>query len=439
MAPRRVPRLSWAVGLTIVALLLAGASSSAASPDWTRPFRLAGPESLDVTPARIAFGPGGATAVGYSVQDMDNTAISSARVLQGRAGSRFGPIRKPAGEQQILDLAYGPSGLELLAGTSEAGRSCCSQVQALGPAHGPSFGPARPLFSGLAGATLARLISLPDRLLAVAGTERGVWVSQSAAGGDRFAAARRLSGSNQLPQSLDAIALAKGQSLLAWTARTDQVTADGPRAIYLARGSLQHAPQRQRLALTVPVNHQVDEIALARGAAQPTLAWIESWFDRSGGFHSQAKVADLAGRLRPQAVSSGGELAAGLAFAADDRGDQVLSWKACADSGSCATRVVLRRGKGRFGAVQRPGPIDAAESPAAAVSTAGTALVGWIHSGHVFAATSQTTRMSGAAVVSVTNFATDLALTAAPGGGALAVWTQGTLGQSVMGTDFRGR
>jgi hypothetical protein len=370
---------------------------------------------------------------------MDDTASSSAQVLQGRAGSHFGPSRSLAGQQQILDLAYGRPGLELLAGTSEAGGSCCSQVEAFGPGHDGSFGRARTLFSSLAGATRARLISLPNELLAVAATERGVWVSQSAAGSDRFAPAHRLSSASQVPQSLDAIALAKGESLVAWTARQGQVTADGPRSIYFSRGSRQKAPQRQRTALTVPANHQIDELALAQGAALPTFAWIESWFDRRGDYHSQVKVADLAGKLRPQAVSSDGELAAGLAFAADTRGDQALTWKACTDGGSCATRAVLRRAKGRFGSVQGPGPIDAAENPVAAVTAGGRAVIGWISSGHVFAASSRAVRLSGPTMVASTSFAADLTITPSPAGGALAVWTQGTLAQSLIGSDFRGR
>ena len=189
----------------------------------------------------------------------------------------------------------------------------------------------------------------------------------------------------------------------------------------------------------MPADHQVDEIGLARGANLPTLAWIESWFDRGGNYHSQVKVADLSARLRPQAVSVGSELAAGLAFASDERGDQALSWKACTTSGSCAARVVLRRANGRFGSVQRPGAIDASDTPVAAVTSGGTALVGWVRGGHVFAGSSQTTRLPRASVVSNTGFAADLSLAAAPSGGALAVWTQGTLAQSVMGADFRRR
>jgi hypothetical protein len=427
------------VTLAVLGVLAAGASTAAAAPGWGGPFRLAAPVPLDVVPGQTAFSPTGATAVGYSVEDMDNPADSSARVLHRRGGARFGGSHKVAGQQQILDLAYGSKGLELLAGTSEAGRSCCSQVQALGPVHGGSFGQARTLVSALAGATQARLINLPNRLLAVVGTERGVWVSQSAAGGDRFAAARRLSAANQLPQSVEAIALGTGQSLVAWAARKDQVTADGPRSIYISSGSAQQAPVRQHLALTVPANHQVDEIGLAQGANLPTLAWIESWFDRNGNFHSQAKVADLSARLRPQAVSSSSELASGLAFASDGRGDQALTWKACTTNGDCATRVVLRRASGRFGSVQRPGAIDASDTPVAAVTLGARALIGWVHSGHVLAASSQTTRLSRASVVSNTGFAADLSLTATPTGGALAVWTQGTLAQSVMGADFRRR
>jgi hypothetical protein len=428
-----------ALGLTALWLLAAAPPPASAASGWTRPFQLAAPVPLDVVPAQIAFSAGGATAVGYAVQDEDTPADSTAQVVQRRGGGRFGASRPLRGEQQILSLAYGPAGLELLAGTSEVKRACCSQVNAVGPARRGSLGPTRTLFSALAGATVTRLLTVSGRLLAVAGTERGVSVAQSAAGGGRFAAPHRLSAANQLPQSLDAIAVSGAQSLVAWTARTDRVTSDGPRSIYLASGSVNQAPNGARLALTVPAGHSVDEIALAPGASQPTLAWVESWFDRGGGFHAQVKVADVVGRLRPRAVSNGGELAAGLAFAGNARGDQALTWKACDINGDCATRVDLRRANGRFGPIQRPGAIDASQTPVAAVTLGGRALVGWISNGHVFAASSQSTRMSSPSIVSNTSFAADLTIAAAPRGGGMAVWTQGTLAQSVIGVNFRGR
>lgn len=425
--------------MTLGWVLLAAAPPAAAASAWSRPFRLAAPVALDVAPAQIAFSAAGDTAVGYSVEDMDLTAGSSARLLQGRGGHAFGPSRTVAGQQQLLAMGYGPSGLGLITGSSRARQSCCSEVQVFSPVHGGSLGRSQTLVSGLAGATSARVLNVTDRMLAVVGTERGIWVSQSAAGGRRFPGAHRLSSADQLPQSLDAVALGRGNSVVAWTARLGQVTASGPRTVYVARGTSQQAPRHERVAVSVAPGHSVDEIALARGYAFPGLAWIESWFDRLGNYHSQVKVADLVGRPRPQAVSSDGELAAGLAFASDGRGDQALSWKACTDSGSCAVRVVLRRARGRFGSVQRPGPIDAAENPADAVTSGGTALVGWIHGGNVFAGSSQTTRMSGGRTLGHTAFATDLTLASAPGGGALAVWTQGTLAQSVTGADFRAR
>ena len=182
---------------------------------------------------------GGDTAVGYSVEDMDLTADSSARLLQGRGGPGSAQVgRSPASS------SFSPwvTGRGSSFSREQRGRpSCCSQVQVLGPVHGGSFGRLGRLVSGLAGATPASL-NVPNRLLAVVGTERGIWVSQSAAGGDRFPGAHRLSSANQLPQSLDAIALS-GESLVAWTARQAQVTADGPRTIYISRGTAQQAPR----------------------------------------------------------------------------------------------------------------------------------------------------------------------------------------------------
>jgi hypothetical protein len=311
-------------------------------------------------------------------------------------------------------------------------------VVTAGIGRGGSVGSEHTLFDKLSGAAEGRLVSVGGRLLAVAASDSGVWVAQSSAGGGRFGAGHRVSPAGQLPQSIDAIAPAPGQSLIVWTARSGQPTADGPRQIYLAQGSTAHAPHRGRPVLTVPGGHEVDELALGARGRVPTVAWVESWYDAAGGFRSQVKVADAGSRLRGRTLSAAREVASGLSLAADANGDQVLSWQACTASGDCAVRAVLRRAGGSFGPVQRPGAVDAGEIPAAAVTAGGRAVVAWIDHGHVLAASGPGTGLGHTATVSSTNYAADLTLASGPRGGGLAVWTQGTLNQSLRGAVFHG-
>jgi hypothetical protein len=398
--------------------------------------QIAAPVPLDLSPAQIAISASGASAIGYAVEDADDPASSTAWVIQGRRGGGYGPPRPLNQAQQILALGFGPRGLGLLAGSSEPGLACCSQAQLLGPVTGSSFGPSRRLFAGLTGNTVARLIPLPGRLLAVAATERGVWAVQSSPGASRFGAAHRLSSSAQLPQTLDAIALGGGRSLVAWSARTGQITADGPRRIYTARGSAQSAPAGGRLLLTVPAGHEVDDLALAGGSHGPAIAWIESWYDPAGRLRSEVRAADLSSKLRPRTFSVAGQAASGLGFAGAGNA-QSLAWETCNGSGDCAARAVLRRAKGGFGRVQRLGSIDATDAPATAVSAHGNAVVAWVENGHVLAAVTPGSRFSHPRTVSPTNFAADLALAASPRGRVLAVWTQGTLNESLHASTLR--
>ncbi len=392
--------------------------------------------SLDLEPAQVAISAAGAAAIGYGAEDVDDTAFAQALLSSGSVHGGFGPSYPIFGAQQTLGLAYRGHDLSLLVGASEAGQSCCSSVLVVGPSRGASPGPARTLLSGLAGATAGDLLPIPRRLLAVIATERGVWASQSGPSSDRFPIPHRLSGPRQLPQSIDAITLAGGHTAIAWTARTDAVTAPGPRTLFLARGSLRRAPAPGRGLLTVAPGHEIDELALADRGARGTVAWVESWYDRVGRYHSQVRVSDLGARLRPQTVSSSRELAAGIGFAGLDGGTQILAWKGCTSAGTCSVRAVLRPSPGRFGVVRGPGPIDAAQTPAVTLTARGQAVIGWVSHGHVVAATGRGTRLSSPRVVATTTFATDLALAGAPSDDVLAVWVQGTLNQSLIGASF---
>ncbi len=189
--------------------------------------------------------------------------------------------------------------------------------------------------------------------------------------------------------------------------------------------------------MAVGGGRQIDELGLAPGRGVATAAWIESWSDRGGGFHSQAAVSDLGGR--PRALPVAGQLASGLTVAGDARGDQVIAWRSCTATPSCTVRAVVRTAGGRFGQPVSVGAVDASQDPVAAISARGEVLVGWIIGGQV-AATTRTRGASGftaARIVSSTNDASDLALAFGPGSEALAAWTEGTSAPQLTGAVYR--
>ena len=398
--------------------------------------QIAPPASLDVTPAGLAFSATGDAAVTFGVQNADNPAISNAfAVARSPRGRRSAPREVP-GAQEILDLAYDGASVLLLAGASPAGDPCCSSVQVVRWNGARSFGRSEGLLGGLAGATAGRLVTLPGAILAAIATERGVWVSQAAPGG-RFGRAFRLTPSSAQLGALDAMSMPDGESFVAWTAGPNQLSAAGPRTIMIATGSSLQPPGHAHAAITVPTGHRIDELGLAPGPFFPTVAWIESWFDSRGLYHSQAAAADLTRVERARRLSPAGELASGLAFAADDRGDQVVSWKACESAGDCTLRAALRAARGHF-SFQRLPAIDASQTPSVAVSPTGEALLGWVSQGHVLAAEARpgASRLGPARIVSPTGFAANLSLSFGPARQALAVWAQGTLAQSVIGAVY---
>jgi hypothetical protein len=406
---------------------------AAATAGWQRPARLVSPVQLDVFGSQLAFASDGTAAVGYDVEDVDDPSGSHAFAVQrGPAGKLTRPHRF-AGAQQALSLAFNGIRGEALTGTSPPGLACCSSVQAV-PLRG---GRAQTLVKDLAGVTAGRLIAFGSGLLATIASQRGVWVTQSSASG-RFGRVRRLAGANVAFEAVDATTNGAGQSVVAWAGGT---TSSAITSIFAAGGSSRAVPAPARREITVRPSHLIDELALASGRRAPTVAWIESSFDAAGRFRSQAMAADLTRPIRPRRLSPSGELTAGVNLAADAKGDQAVAWKACGSTGACIVRASLRPAGARFGTTQRLGSIDASEAPAVTVSPTGEALIGWVHSGHVVAASGEPRdhRFGSAHTVSTTTFATDLTLAFGPSGNALAVWTQGTFAQVVMGAIYSPR
>jgi hypothetical protein len=419
-------------------LWAAPAAGAGAPTGWGKPFRLAPPYSTDLLPASIAFAPSGEAAVGFGAQDQDNSAVSQGYLTLGTSAGKFGSTRAVPGAQRVLDLAYAGRGLVLLIGTSPSGYACCSTAQTLAVARG-QFGPARTLVDTLTGATVGSLTRLPSgKLLAAVGGERGVWVTQSRTWND-FGPIRRLTSAAAMPWTLAVTADRRGRTVVAWTQTRGQQGQIAPNQIVAAGGSESGAPRRGVPAVTVAAGHQVDEIGLAPASSGATAAWIESWFDRAGAYHSEVVVSDLGSGGRRQVFAAAGQAASGLAVAGGGNGDQAVAWRSCTAGGSCTLRAAVRPRGGRFGSAQSLGAVDPGQGPAAAVAPSGEALVGWISGGHVLAAERHggAGRLGSARTVSSTSFAADLTIAFAGSHQALAAWTQGTLAPDVVGAVFR--
>jgi hypothetical protein len=344
------------------------------------------------------------------------------------------------GAQQILALAYLGPQLEVLEGTTPPalGLGCCSRIEAVttAPGVGAPSAPRRVL-RHLSGPTEVRLVGVGTGLLAVIGNENGVWVAQAGASGT-FRRAQRLAPFDPAPPAVAATAFGQNRWLAAWS--TGAGTATGraaPATIHVAIGG-SHGITSRRVQLTLPAGHVIDQLAAAADGSDTTVAFLESWYDRRGAFHARAEVEDL-GQQRPLAQSAPGVLAAGLSLAAAPDAGEVLAWQAC-DPGSsdCSAQASVRAPGGAWSAPSDLGPVDAAEAPAVAETSTGTALVGRITRGDVWAS-GWATGESGfgdARRLSRGGGDSSLTLAAGPRGAAIAAWTSGIAAQSLQAARY---
>lgn len=292
----------------------------------------------------------------------------------------------------------------------------------------------------LTGATIGQLLTLGDgRMLAAVATERGVWATQSGRSG-RFAAKVRLTAANQAPEAVTAAWLGGDSSVVAWTAASGPAGSADPRTIFYSSGTAKSGPRRAHSLLTAALGHRIDELSVARRGSVATAAWVESWYDRRGGYHSQIKAADFGSRPLIRALSPANGLADGLSFAADAAGAQGLAWRSCTSAGTCTVHVAARGPNGRFGNGISLGAIDATQTPALAVGPDGEVIVGWVRAGHPVAAVGSASsgRFSTVHVLSASTYALDVTVGYGPRRDALVAWTQGTLNPSVVAVDYRG-
>ncbi len=429
----RAAALALACGLA--ALLPASAWAG-----WSRPFELVKPGALDYLPTQLAFSSQDTAAAAFAIGDVDTPGTAQAYVVsRSAAGAVSNPVMVP-GAQEVLALGFHGPALELVLGTSPAGLDCCSSAEAIRFDGGAFAAHPQALVGGLTGATLGQLVTLADgRMLAAVATERGVWAMQSARNGG-FGGARRLSGDGQAPESLSASWLGGESSLVVWTAGSGSAVAAAPRSIFFSLGSRQSGPRRAHTLLSVPTGHRIDELAVARRGTGATAAWVESWYDQRGAYHSQVKAADFGARPGIRTLSSAGELAAGISLAADGAGAQAVAWPGCSPDGGCTVRVATRSPSASFDAPVSLGAVDASQHPSVAVGPRGQALVGWVSAGHPMATVGSAAdgRFGAGRVLSSSLYALDETVAFGPRSDALAAWTQGTLNPSVVAAAYRG-
>jgi hypothetical protein len=431
-ATRRPARLPVAFLLALAVTLLAAAAPALAA-GWSRPFQFQKPGTLDALAPQLAFAPGGASAAAFGTLQVDVPGTAQAQYATRTAGGRVSSVRNVPGARQVLALSYDGPQLELLAGTSGKGQVCCSAVEAVRVGSGGA--PQRPhkIVGGLTGFTQGALVTLAGgRMLAAIATERGVWVSQSA-GSDQFGGQRRISSNGQIPVSMDAAWLGKDNSVVAWTAGSGNVAgAIMPRQIVVAEGSSGGAPKGAHVVISVPSGHRVDQLSVARGANGATLAWIESWYDTRGAYHSQVEVADVNAHPSARALSPNGRIASGLTLVSDAAGDQGATWESCTTSGSCTVQGVGRPAGGSFSGARTLGPIDPTQQPSLAISPSGQLIVGWAQGGHPMASVG----FGKPKTLSSTTFAYAVTVAYGPKRVALATWDQGTLNPSVVAAAY---
>jgi hypothetical protein len=429
---RRPARLPVAF-LLVLGVALVTAAAPALAAGWSKPFQFQKPGTLDALAPQLAFAPGGASTAAFGTLQVDVPGSAQAQYSTRTAGGRVGGVRDVPGARRVLALTYDGPQLELLAGTSGTAQDCCSAVEAIRVGSGGAPQRPRRLVGGLTGFTQGNLLTLAGgRMLAAIATERGVWVAQSAKA-DQFGPQRRVSPNGQVPVSMDAAWLGGGNSVVAWTAGSGNVTgATVPRQIFVAEGSSSGAPNGAHVAITVPSGHRIDQLSVARSANGATLAWIESWYDSRGAYHSRVEVAEVGPHPSARALSPDGRIASGLTLVADPVGDQGATWESCTTAGSCTVQGAGRPAGGSFSGAHTLGSIDPTQQPSLAISPGGQLIAGWEQGGHPIASVG----FGKPQVLSSTTYAYAVTVAYGPKRTALATWDQGTLNPSVVAAAY---
>ncbi len=400
----------------------------ASAAGWDRPVRIAGPFAADLQAPIVVTSPPRTVLVATGTSDIDAPAGARAAIVLRVGGGRYRPPHFLSGLQQVLGAGFVAGRFVLLGGGSPSGQACCSQVVEVDARLRR-----RTILTGLAGPAVARTVAFPRGLLAAVATGQGVWAAWTAAGGTALPVLRRLDRRGEFPQTLAAAALPHGRVAVVWSA-SSATEIGGADVIELAAGGDRSGPSGAHVIVRAGSGHTIDELAIVGTPGPPTVAWVESWADGLGRVHSEVRAIPLGGRRSVQRLSPAAEAASGLTAATGGRGSEVISFRSCTVSGTCVARAAVRVPRaGRFDASARLGATDGSEPLPAAVTARDLAVVGWVDGGIVRAATVRGGRFGRAVRLSPTRLGADLTIAAGPGLGAIAVWSQATVSQQLIG------
>lgn len=391
---------------------------------WSRPTPVITPAALEIAGTHLAFSDSGQAAVGFAFVDPDHPAGSQAWAALISARGRPSPARHIPRARQVLDVAFASGAFRVLVG-ADGGARCCATARelALG-ARG--LGAQRTLARGLGGVVLGRLVAVGRGMLVALADAVSLRLTQ-ARSGTSFGPLHRLTPRGVAPRSLMAEPLLGSRTMLAWLDGTfapqDTPT---PEAVMVAAGTASHVPGPPQTAVTLAAGHQAGQLALAAGP-RPTVAWIEDFTDTAGAYHSEVSVLTAGAGRVPVTFTTDGMVASGPSAAGDSRGDQILAWSSCDATATCQVMAATRTPRGSFGSPLTLGSIDAGTHPAVALTSSGTAFVGWTSAGHVIIARGSPTAGFGARQrLSGPGYADELTLAAGPGGRLLAAWADGS-------------
>lgn len=449
------------------------ASKQQPAAPWSRRVQLAKPTDADLLPPTIAISPIGDVTVAYGATDESepqdaygelvagsggtiravptNTATArrgaNTAPAQGALGTHFGKPELIPSAQRVLALGAVSGRLELLTGDGDGGSltgdtapdgvQCCMEIDAQTRVAPGFYGEAQQLVTGLDGGSAATLVPEQSGALAVLASGNSIVTAFGSGAKAGFGATSPLATFSGQPPAVAAGTLAGDRALIVWTQpRTALYVPTKGQSVYYAAASAKGVPGTRRLAFKVPAGHSVSQVAVARHRSVASIAWVESWLDKAGAYHSQVFAADLhSGRATgTHPVSPKALIATQISFAGGTTKPEVLTWQACAPGGAtCSTQAALRPHGATWGHAVTLGKLDPGAAPVAGMTTNGAALVGWVGEDGVKIASAAAgmTRFARPQKLDRSGSAAHLTVATGPAGTAAAAWTDGLTAQSL--------
>lgn len=444
---------------------------------WSHRVQLARPTDADLLPPMIAISPTGNVTVGYGATDESEpqdaygelvagsggtirtvaTATGRRRAstvpAQGALGTRFGKPELIPSAQRVLALGSVGGRLELLTGDGDGGSltgdtapdgvQCCMEIDAQTRVAPGFYGAAQQLVTGLDGGSAATLVPEQSGALAVLASGNSIVTAFGSGAKAGFGATSPLATFSGQPPAVAAGTLAGGRALIVWTQpRTALYVPTKGQSVYYAVAPAKGVPGVRRLAFRVPAGRSVSQVAVARHRNVASIAWVESWLDEAGAYHSQVFAADLhSGRaVGKHPVSPKALIATQISFSGGTTKPEVLTWQACAPGGTtCSTQAVLRPHADAWGDAVTLGKLDPGDAPVAGMTSTGAALVAWVGKDGVKVASAAAgmTKFSRPQKLDRSGSAAHLTLVSGPAGTAVAAWTDGLTAQSLQAAFYQ--